>query len=359
MEQFDYKCGEKEIGDTAAPILSVIMPVYNTERYLGQAIESVLNQSFKNLELIIVEDKSEDGSFELCRKYADSDERINLLKGEHTGVSSARNKGILEAKGRYITFVDSDDFIHPKTYETVFSLLEINECTIYTFGLTNYYKDDDEIEFMSEEKLRGKLLADNNITHCNSFNSCISQMLLSNVGFFLWNKIYPAELVKNILIDTEYLMCEDLLFNWKLVQFSNDMVVMNVPLYYYRHTNTSITRTPSMNKYIDCVKVYRYILDTAPSGITKDSYNEFIRRYIYFNIILIEIMCITDTFDLALYQNIVDIFKTYKNTIKKENVLRRIKVLFARRSYCLFKALFIIERYMRIVLKKRNWYIKA
>lgn len=358
MEQFDYKCGEKEIGDRTEPLLSIIMPVYNTEKYLGQAIESVLHQSFKDLELIIVEDKSEDGSFALCKTYAQTDARINLLKGEHRGVSEARNKGILEAKGRYITFIDSDDFIHPNTYEIIFTHLQSNKDTIYAFGLVNYYTDNTDIEFMAKEKLTESYKINDRIIFCNSFKDCICQMLTPDIGFFLCNKVYPASAVKKLLIDTEYSMCEDLIFNWMIAKERMDMIVIDMPLYYYRHTNSSITRTPNLNMYKDCVKAYKYIIDTDSSGISEESYREFIKRYIHFNLILIEIMCLDDSFDLKLYRNIISILKLYKSIIKQETAFKRVKIFSAVCSYRLFKVFFSIEKSLRSLMKKRSWYIE-
>ena len=97
--------------------LSVIMPVYNGEQYLNYSIQSVLNQTYKDYELILVDDGSTDHSLEICEKYQSKDERIRVISQENKGISGARNAGIDIATGEYITFMDSDDVIQPEMYE--------------------------------------------------------------------------------------------------------------------------------------------------------------------------------------------------------------------------------------------------
>ena len=105
-------------------LISVIVPVFNVEKYLEKCIESIRNQTYKNLEILLINDGSTDKSLEICNKYLEIDDRIVLLNKENGGLSSARNFGIDNAKGEYITFVDSDDFIHELMYETLVYNLE-------------------------------------------------------------------------------------------------------------------------------------------------------------------------------------------------------------------------------------------
>ena len=94
-------------------IISVIIPVYNVEKYLSRCIESVLNQTYRNLEIIIVDDGSTDDSLNICRRYEKKDKRIKVIHQDNGGLSSARNKGLMNSTGEYISFVDSDDWLHP------------------------------------------------------------------------------------------------------------------------------------------------------------------------------------------------------------------------------------------------------
>lgn len=105
-------------------LLTIIVPVYNVEPYLSDCIESILSQSFDNFELLLIDDGSTDSSGEICDRYAKSDKRIRVFHTENQGVSSARNRGLDEARGKYISFVDSDDYIQADTYSQNIKILE-------------------------------------------------------------------------------------------------------------------------------------------------------------------------------------------------------------------------------------------
>ena len=124
------------------PVISVIVPVYNAEKYINRCIESILNQTFKDFELIIVDDGSKDNSGNICEEYARRDERIKVIHQENKGQASARNRGVLNAAGEWITFVDADDMIQSQMLEYLYravksnnvkmavcKLMENNECT--------------------------------------------------------------------------------------------------------------------------------------------------------------------------------------------------------------------------------------
>ena len=106
------------------PLISVIVPVYNVEKYLGKCVDSILAQTYENLEIILVEDGTKDNSGAICDAYAAKDSRIRVIHKENGGLSSARNAGMDIARGEYFGFVDSDDWIEPKMYETLLNLAE-------------------------------------------------------------------------------------------------------------------------------------------------------------------------------------------------------------------------------------------
>lgn len=112
------------------PVISVIVPIYNVEKYLPRCIESILNQSFKEFELILVDDGSSDNSGKICDIYAEKDERVKVIHKENGGVSSARNVGIKAVNGEYIGFVDPDDYIDREMYKNLYELCENNNCDI-------------------------------------------------------------------------------------------------------------------------------------------------------------------------------------------------------------------------------------
>lgn len=118
---------------TSKPFLSIIVPVYNVEQYLEKCICSILGQSFGDFELILINDGSIDKSGLLCEEYAKKDKRIRTIHQENAGLSAARNAGIDIAEGEYITFVDSDDWIEPETYETAVEFLQSNHLEVVCF----------------------------------------------------------------------------------------------------------------------------------------------------------------------------------------------------------------------------------
>ncbi len=112
------------------PQISIIIPVYNTEQFLKSCINSLINQSFENCEFIFVDDGSTDQSCNLIRSYKKNDNRIKLVMQDNKGVSSARNTGILNSKGEYIGFVDSDDYIESDMYEILYKEIQIEDCDV-------------------------------------------------------------------------------------------------------------------------------------------------------------------------------------------------------------------------------------
>ena len=123
------------------PIISIIVPVYNVESYLERCIESILNQSFKEFELILVNDGSTDSCKDICNEYKTKDKRIKVIHKENGGLSSARNAGLDIARGKYIGFVDSDDFINKDMYKTLFNTIQDNNSDMI---ICDYYKVNEE-----------------------------------------------------------------------------------------------------------------------------------------------------------------------------------------------------------------------
>ena len=125
------------------PKVSVIIPVYNVEKYLRQCLDSVVNQTLKDIEIICVDDGSTDNSLAILKEYAAKDPRINILKQYHGGTSIARNLGLQHAKAEYIHFLDSDDFVVPRIYEELSEYMDMHDLDIYMFGHYDYYSDQD------------------------------------------------------------------------------------------------------------------------------------------------------------------------------------------------------------------------
>lgn len=224
-------------------LISVVVPVYNVELYLGQCIESILEQSYKRIEILLINDGSTDNSGRICDKYAELDDRIKVIHKENGGIASARNRGILEASGKLITFVDSDDWIDKKLIETLFTNIDtsINQISMCTY-VREYPDNSMEKELfykktiISGEEVRRKL--------CGPLKEELGNPENMDCYNTMWGKLYPIELAKSIKVkENSYIgPSEDLLFNFEICREITSLVYINESLYHYRKdNNNSIT----------------------------------------------------------------------------------------------------------------------
>ena len=214
------------------PLISVIVPVYKVENVLNYCIDSILNQTYKNFELILVDDGSPDNSGKICDEYAKKDSRITVIHKENGGVSSARNCGIDAAKGKYICFVDSDDY-PCKNYllDMVNMCKKFDECDLLLggFNVVSDYKSNIEKKVLFTE--------DHNY-------SCVSRldfvrMYEKWVIQMPWNKLYKLKIIQTskIRFDENFSLGEDVLFNIDYLTNSNgNIAILNKPIYNYTRT---------------------------------------------------------------------------------------------------------------------------
>lgn len=212
------------------PLISVIIPVYQVEPYLKHCIESVINQTYRNLEIILVDDGSTDGSGEICNRYADKDERIKVIHQENRGLSEARNSGIDIAGGEYLSFVDSDDWLDERFIEAMYEISVEAECDIVQCNFQNVIDNCSE-----KDKREG----DYTIYSPREF-SIATYTLLSWKCNVAWNKLYKASLFDGIRYPAGKLH-EDEFTTYKLIWRANNIAVTNTKLYFYRQRSDSIT----------------------------------------------------------------------------------------------------------------------
>ena len=117
-----------------SPLLSIIIALYNSEEYIEKCIKSIVEQTYNNLEIIIINDGSTDESLKICEQFQEKDKRIKIYNQKNTGVSSARNTGIAKATGDYITFVDSDDYLIKEAYEKALKQIDGNDCVFFSYS---------------------------------------------------------------------------------------------------------------------------------------------------------------------------------------------------------------------------------
>ena len=184
------------------PKVSVIIPVYNAEKYLRQCLDSVVNQTYKNLEIICVNDGSTDNSSEILKEYASKDDRIILINQNNQGNGCARNVGLSRVSGEYISFIDSDDFILQNTYASVISLMIKDNLDILMFGHFDYIDGECRKSFTNDifNKFKNKKISKENL---------IQYFLLG-----VWNKIFKSSFLKdnNIFFPKDFNIAEDAIF---------------------------------------------------------------------------------------------------------------------------------------------------
>ena len=213
--------------------ISIIVPVYNVEEYLSNCIESILNQTFKNFELILVNDGSTDKSLDICKYYKNIDNRIYIINKKNGGLSSARNAGLEIARGKYIGFVDSDDYIHPQMYELLYNEIIKNKADI---SLCEFKKvsDFNKEELLDKDSLNQKV---------ETLNNKEALFKLGESGSVIYvivcNKLYKKSLFKNIKFK-EGIIHEDEYIIHRLLYHAKKLVYINEKLYFYLQREGSI-----------------------------------------------------------------------------------------------------------------------
>ena len=235
-------------------LVSVIVPVYNVAPYLREALDSVVNQTYKDLEIIIVDDGSTDGSASICEEYAASDSRIKLVHQQNKGLSGARNTGLEHATGEFVAFVDSDDSISPLFVETLVraissSSASIAVCrfsTIETSGNMSGVAASSVFPTIAasvfEREEAAKMLVDEKIS-VNVCNKLFRRHLWSDIRF-LEGHVY-----------------EDAVPEFKLFDKSERVVLVDETLYNYRQRTDSITASVSLDKINDCILAHYQVSD--------------------------------------------------------------------------------------------------
>ena len=220
-------------------LISVIVPIYNVEKYLNKCIESIINQTYKNLEIILVDDGSPDNCPQICDEYAKKDGRIKVIHKENGGLSSARNVGIDVAMGEYLTFIDSDDYVEPNFIEVLYQSLVNNDADISMCGINKIQAD----------KIQ-EIIVENQILDKDSFWNFFYYGNGTPIGVVAWNKIYK----KNIFKDIRYPLGkinEDEFVIHKIVDKCNKISITNEALYNYIQRDGSIIHSKKSIKNLD------------------------------------------------------------------------------------------------------------
>ncbi|MBX4263673.1 glycosyltransferase [Clostridium estertheticum] len=240
------------------PLISIIVPIYNVEVYIRNCVDSILGQSYENLEIILVDDGSPDKCGDICDEYRSKDKRIKVIHKKNGGLSSARNAGIDIASGDYLGFIDSDDWIESDMYESLYNALTSHKADISVCG--RYIVEADKITTIS----------DNEKAEVFTRREALSELVLdeySGMKNFAWDKLYKKELFDDIRYP-EGKYYEDIFTTYKLFSKSNKIVDIKSPKYYYLLRDDSICGSNTASKRYDyClanIKCLEYIKSLEP-----------------------------------------------------------------------------------------------
>lgn len=254
-------------------LISVIVPVYNAEMYFSACLDSILTQSHRNLEIIVVNDGSSDFSLKIAESYAQKDDRIKVYNQENKGVSEARNVGISVATGEYFSFVDSDDILLPKSLELMMSVIKKYEVDIVE-GKIIYGEDPHRLKY--KETVTTKIYTPEKAIE----NVLYQHKMLPSV----WGKLFKANLFEDIRFK-KGIIYEDLDILYKIYEKSSHIAYTDFPVYFYRHNEQSLIHswrpdrlnvlavTEDIENYI--AEKYPHLLDAARDRRLSANFNMF------------------------------------------------------------------------------------
>lgn len=340
-------------GKNAGMRYSIIIPVYNAEKRITDSLKSVQNQTFEDFEAIIIDDGSTDLSGEICQNIASNDQRFHYIKQSNQGVSAARNKGLQEAKGDYIVFLDSDDEYDPlylATFETLIKRLPDYDHYWCGFQIKSDVSSQNGKMYICSK--------DEEISVCQRRNiMTLHEMWLDST---LWNKVFRREVIRkeNLRMDTEFSLGEDLLFNYQYLEAAGERIaIVNAPNYvYYQAGNNTLD-----SKYRENLKeIYEYLDAEILKWLTKWEVSEYELSKYFSSVFYMQEKILRNTFRvenqagvLKKYRFNRDILNSdkFKMSLERSDCFVHPLYRFAYRS----KSYFLVQLIDLLVKMKGRW----
>ena len=231
-------------------MITIIVPIYNASKYLRQCLETLHQQSYNKIEILLINDGSTDNSEIVCKEFVKKDSRFKYIFKHNGGVSSARNIGIEQAKGDYIIFVDSDDFCDSNMLDSVLS--ELTKNTLLCFGYFRAFKNKQEKEVLNESQQQ-------NINK-NMYKYIIDS---ESIGGYLWNKVFDAHIIKNhnIKFDEKIHFMEDMLFVIEYTKYITKIKYIEKPLYFYRMRKSGASGNLFNSKNLSMLEALKILIE--------------------------------------------------------------------------------------------------
>lgn len=316
--------------------LSIIVPVYNVELYLEECLESLVVQEIEKYEIIIVNDGSTDNSLDICKKYSEKYDFITLISQKNKGLGAARNEGIKHARGKYIGFVDSDDFVDKNMFRKMLNVAMEDDLDLIVCAVKMYFEDSKSFKVI-ENNMSEKTI----ITKVRLINSIIN----GKIQCFAWNKIYKKELFNDIKYD-EGVYYEDIYTMYNIAMRCNKSKIINNPLYVYRQRRNNITSQVTIKHINDFNLAIAKVINRFRNG-------QFYDKNLMMAFTIVSLNTSLDLYIKHKRFNNKDIYKDYVKVYGQFSKYRTIEILFnknipfkCKRNYILFvmKILPILKR---------------
>ncbi|NMM95239.1 glycosyltransferase family 2 protein [Bifidobacterium oedipodis] len=320
-----------------SPLISVIVPVYKVEAYLDRCVQSIINQTYSNMEIFLVDDGSPDSCPCICEKWAKKDNRIHVIHKTNGGLASARNAGLDACTGSYIGFVDSDDYIEPDMYATLMKNIQSFDAELSIIGVKRVYED-------------GKVHAIGPKIGPIAMDSAEAFRYINLPGYFdvaAWNKLASRTLFENLRYPTSEKTAEDYPVTYALLDKAETIVYDSKACYSYcQYSRTTLSGGISDAKYRFSLQMLRLVQEHYPESIDYALYGHVFASVSMYDAIL-------SSRQLDKYRSyekeVINLVKKSYPTIRKKiqlPTLRRMQISFLYHSPALYKLLFLFYKHM-------------
>ena len=315
-------------------MISVIVPVYNVEKYLERCVKSIAAQTYKDLEILLIDDGSTDKSGEMCDDFQQTDSRIKAFHKQNGGLSDARNYGIEHSAGEFISFVDSDDYIDEKMLETLHRLITENDADLAVCSAMDVFEGKEVTQVKEIKKF--------NLNKVESYK----YMLRGDGIPSACNKLYKRQTVGNVRFPVGKLY-EDGFFTPQILKNVEKTAVTSKPMYYYFRRADSITTKPFRKGDLDVIEAYdkcvKQVKELCPEALP---YAEFRYRNAYFNV-LDKMLMRDDCKEIPEYKQVVKYLKKHTAQIVKDpgfGKMRKIAAVALKFSVPLYKKILLTKQ---------------
>lgn len=304
--------------------ISIIVPIYNTKKYLNRCLDSIIEQSYKNIEIILIDDGSTDGSEIICEQYLNKDKRIRLFHTDNRGLSQARNLGLEKANGAYIAFVDSDDYIERNMMEKLYNMIYQYKAEISVCGFIKR-KQENKIHIYNTEQALEKMI---------DYNDCFA--------INVWNKLYKRELWDMVKFKPNCIY-EDINTTMKLIARAKTIAYTTEQLYHYTQREGSLSKQGYTKQELDRIynskELYNFIEQEFPR-----LKRQFKTYYLFNELAVINKMIKSNREELIFIKNIrKEINKNISTIIfSKFSIRRKIQLIIFAINYKIYKRMYII-----------------